>query len=101
MQLPIVKIGRNDNKRDLERNVNPKNKRELGRNVNPKNKREQENKRVQARNELERKGNPENRQVMVYGQESKKYFNEGYNGTILEKSIHNCFNRATEKRSPE
>ena len=38
---------------------------------------------------------------MVYGQESRKYFNEGYNGTILEKSIHNCFNRATEKRSPE
>ena len=58
---------------DLERNVNPKNKRELERNVNPKNKREQ------ARNELERKGNPENRQVMVYGQESRRYLNEGYN----------------------
>ena len=67
MQLPIVKIGRNDNKRDLERNVNPKNKRELARNVNPKNKREQ------ARNEQERKGN---RQAMVYGQGSKKYLNE-------------------------
>ena len=77
------------NKREQE------NKRELERNVNPK------NKRVQARNELERKGNHENRQVMVYGQESKRYLNEGYNGTILEKSIHNCFNRATEKRSPE
>ena len=73
MQLPIVKIGRNDSKRDPERNVNPKNKRELARNVNPKNKREQENKRVQARNEVERKGN---RQAMVYGQESRKYLNE-------------------------
>ena len=73
----------------------------LGRNVKPKNKRDLENKRVQVKNEQERKGNPENRQVMVYGQESRKYLNEGYNGTILEKSIHNCFNRATEKRSPE
>ena len=92
---------RNDNKRDLERNVNPKNKRELGRNVNLKNKRDLENKLEQVRNELERKGNPENRQAMVYGQESKRYFNEGYNGTILEKSIHNCFNRGTRMRSPE
>ena len=86
--------------------VNPKNKRELGRNVNPKNKREQENKRELARNvnleiKLERKVNPENRQLMVYGQGSKRYLNEGYNGTILEKSIHNCFNRGTRKRSPE
>ena len=72
-----------------------KNKRELERNVNL------ENKRVQARNDQERKENPKNRQVMVYGQESRRYLNEGYNGTIREKSIHNCFNRATEKRSPE
>ena len=74
---------------------------ELERNVNPKNKRDLENKLEQAGNELERKVNPENRQVMVYGQESKRYLNEGYNGTILEKSIHNCFNRGTRKRSPE
>ena len=26
---------------------------------------------------------------------------KGYNCAILEKSIHNCFNRATEKRSPD
>ena len=96
----IVKIGTNDNKRDVERSVNPKNKRELGRNVNPKNKRELA-RNVNLENKLERKVNPENRQVMVYGQESKRYLNEGYNGTILEKSIHNCFNRGTRKRSPE
>ena len=52
------------NKREQE------NKRELERNVNPK------NKPVQARNEQERKGNPENRQGMVYGQGSKRYLNE-------------------------
>ena len=75
-----IKNGTNDNKRDLERNVNPKNKREqenkrdLARNVNPKNKRDLENKRVQVKNDQERKG--ENRQGMVYGQESKKYLNE-------------------------
>ena len=67
MQLPIVKIGRNDSKRDLERNVNPKNKRDLARNVRPK------NKPVQARNDQQRKGN---RQAMVYGQGSKRYLNE-------------------------
>ena len=77
-----------------------KQKRELGRNVNPKNKRELE-RNVNLENKLETKVNPENRQVMVYGQGSKRYLNEGYNGTILEKSIHNCFNRGTEKRSPE
>ena len=54
-----------------------------------------------VKNDQERKGNPENRQATVYGQESKRYLNEGYNGTILEKSIHNCFNRGTEKRSSE
>ena len=54
MRLPIVKIGSNDNKREVERDVNPGNKRGpenkleqgrnvnpgLGRNVNPGNKRE-------------------------------------------------------------
>ena len=30
-------------------------------------------------NGLERKVNPENRRAMVCGQESKRYFNEGYN----------------------
>ena len=34
-----------------------------------KNKREQENKREQVKNELERKGNPENRRAMVYGED--------------------------------
>ena len=74
----IVRIGTNDNKRDLERSVNPKNKREMERSVNPKNKREME-RNVNLENKLERKGNPENRQATVCGQESRRYLNEGYN----------------------
>ena len=72
----------------------PKKQTGAGKKRNPKNKREQENKRELARNVnlenklvqvknprngLERKVNPENRQVMVCGQESKRYLNEGYN----------------------
>ena len=71
MQLPIVKIGTNDNQRDPGKKRKSKKQKGAG-----KKRKVKKTNGAQARNEQERKGNPENRQGMVYGQESKRYLNE-------------------------